>query len=601
MAKSTPSKTNRVRFVIFVLVGVLLMTSIITSDIPQRLREIGYGPTFTTITEPQKSPSIETGNLNEIAQIQLTVQPTRDISELSINSLVILSLTDGYFRHLFAYHPTDLPLTRITDGNWDDIQPAMYPNGDLIAFSSRKNGYWDIHIFNLLTGEQTSLTDTHTYDGAPSWSPDGQWIVYESYQNENLDILIQSVQDKSMSPIQLTGEPSADFNPSWSPGGRLIAFVSDRSGNMDIWLARLEGEGDRFINISQTPNLQENDPAWSPDGRYLVWSSNQNGTDSLFLWDSENPQTSPRLIGSGQVAAWNPDGNSILAGLIGPNQSYLSGYYTTTGTFYLPSIQLPGMLHGMDWNITTKKSLDVSGIYQHLNDNSNQYTCVAPEATTELGRFDIVALEDTKAPYPFLSAAILPQFEKSKKLIGEISGWDLLAELENAYVPITSPLSPGIVQDWHYTGRAISIPTAALQTGVLLACKEEISGLTYWRLFLKTHLQDGSQGKPITRLPWDFDARYSGDMTAYEQGGKNGSLPSGYWIDLTDVLSTQGWERLPADRSWRTYYPASHFNEFVITDELTWQEAMTQLYPPEALVTPTFVPTALITSGSTNP
>ncbi len=96
----------------------------------------------------------------------------------------------------------------------------------------------------------------------------------------------------------------------------------------------------------------------------------------------------------------------------------------------------------MDWSITTIKSLDVSGIYQHLNANSNQHTSVAPEATTELGRFDIVALEDTKAPYPFLSAAILPQFEKSKKLIGEISGWDLLAELENAYVPITSPLSP---------------------------------------------------------------------------------------------------------------------------------------------------------------
>ncbi|HNS38517.1 MAG TPA: hypothetical protein PKM01_12095, partial [Anaerolineaceae bacterium] len=39
------------------------------------------------------------------------------------------------------------------------------------------------------------------------------------------------------------------------------------------------------------------------------------------------------------------------------------------------------------------------------------------------------------------------------------------------------------------------------------------------------------------------------------------------------------------------YYPATRFNQFVMTGGLTWEAAMDQLYPVEALITPTYVPT----------
>jgi hypothetical protein len=39
--------------------------------------------------------------------------------------------------------------------------------------------------------------------------------------------------------------------------------------------------------------------------------------------------------------------------------------------------------------------------------------------------------------------------------------------------------------------------------------------------------------------------------------------------------------------NWRTYYPAARFNEFARIDGLTWLEAMLEIYPPEAIVTPT--------------
>ena len=62
-------------------------------------------------------------------------------------------------------------------------------------YSSRQNGYWDLYILDLETGEQTRLTDTPEYEGSPTWSPDGQWIAYERYNGVSLDIYLQSLTD----------------------------------------------------------------------------------------------------------------------------------------------------------------------------------------------------------------------------------------------------------------------------------------------------------------------------------------------------------------------------------------------------------------------
>jgi TolB protein len=85
-----------------------------------------------------------------------------------------------------------------------------------------------------------------------------------------------------------------------------------------------------------------------------------------------------------------------------------------------------------------------------------------------------------------------------------------------------------------------------------LVTREDFGSQTYWRVFLRSRFQDGSQGTPLHRIPWDFYARNSGDPRAYEQGGKlMESIPQGYWIDFTQIARGYGWERLPSLSSWR--------------------------------------------------
>jgi TolB protein len=128
--------------------------------------------------------------------------------------------------------------------------------------------------------------------------------------------------------------------------------------------------------------------------------------------------------------------------------------------------------------------------------------------------------------------------------------------------------------------------------------REDFGGQTYWRVYLKTRYQDGSQGAPIEGPTWDLEARYSGEPQVYEQGGAPAaSVPSGYWFDFTNLATSYGWERLPALVNWRTYFPGIRFNQFVYRDGLDWKSAMLQVYPVEILITPTLVapPTAAAT------
>ncbi len=146
-----------------------------------------------------------------------------------------------------------------------------------------------------------------------------------------------------------------------------------------------------------------------------------------------------------------------------------------------------------------------------------------------------------------------------------------------------------------YTGRGFALNPLPFSAGWLVAVREDYNGLTYWRIYARTRYQDGSQGIPLLVHPWDLDARHSGNTQAYEQGGAFAPIPQGYWVDITDLASRFGWQRLPALVNWRTYYAAARVNQFVVTGGLNWQNAMAQLYPVEAIATPTFVPTPTTT------
>jgi TolB protein len=500
-------------------------------------------------------------------------------------------MADNGYYHLFAYSPVNLPFTRLTNGLWDDTAPSLSPDGTKLAFASNRNQYWDLYQLDLQTGQVSRLTDSPSYENNPAWSPDSQWIVYEEYVEDNLEIFILSMVNPGQAPIRLTQDAGVDQYPAWSPGGRQIAFSSNRSGDDEIWLANLDtpGEG-RFINISQSAETDESHPAWSPDGTRLAWeSTGLERSSSIYLWDASQPSEPARYLAAGGWPAWNEQGSQIAVRIPAPNQNHLLAY-TLDGTITMPSTPIE-TLRGLAWRIVPINALAATFA------RAAEVTPSPPwqeqiQLITDLPnqRASVVKLADVEAPHPYLHDAVDEAFYALRaRLIAE-TNWDILANLENAYAPITSSLDPGLGDSWLYTGRAFALNPIPLNVGWMYINREEHNGQTWWRVFVRAQAQDGSQGEPLRHLPWDLSARYNLNPLAYEQGGAPiPSAPTGYWIDFTDLALQHGWQRLPALTTWRTYFKGAQFNQFVIPGGKTWREAMLELYPPEVLVTPTII------------
>lgn len=545
-------------------------------------------PTSTFLPTGTRTLTQPTIEVNTQTPYVITATPDTVDTPPATRGVFFLSFEEGGYFHLFAYSPQTLSFTRLTADSWDDITPALSPDGKLLTFSSRKNGYWDLYLLNLGSGDVLRLTDTPEYDAAPSWSPDGAWIAYDSYTKGGLDIFIRSVTDPKQAPFQLTINSASNTSPAWSPLGRQIALISNRSGEPDVWIADLDHAG-TFINVSHNPEAVETHPAWSPDGSKLAWASTdtETGLTGILVWDARNPDSPARWVGSGDWPVWQ-DNNNIASRLPAPNQTFLTGC-STTGTINIPPVLLPGELNGLSFGIT---DAEFPGHYQTaaqvtqpaLSDSGIKSQPILPSQ-----RLSLVTLSNVTAAYPQLNELAVTSFQGLRTWISEQTGWDALGNLENAFVPLTSPPDPGMGEDWLYTGRAITLNPALIQTYWMVVVRQDFGQQLYWRIYLRTTAQDGSQGMPLTQLPWDFTARTTSSF-AYENGGQlMKSIPAGYWLDLTSLAYQFGWQRLPALTNWRTYYSGARFNELVYSQGMDWRTAMLQLYPPDILVTPTIV------------
>ena len=197
----------------------------------------------------------------------------------------------------------------LTNNNAEDIYPAWSPDGKRIAFTSTRDGDFNLYVMDA-DGKNARQLTRHQgkYAYCACWSPDGKRIVY-SLRDQNK--LVAMLLDPNTGSERVLAENVWD--PAWSPDGKQIAFTKFTDTGYKIHTMDADALNER--DIGTDPNgLGWSYPAWSPDGKKLAFA-NQNGDDiELFVTDvdGKNKTRVTNLGGTNSFAAWSPDGKRLL-------------------------------------------------------------------------------------------------------------------------------------------------------------------------------------------------------------------------------------------------------------------------------------------------
>jgi TolB protein len=86
---------------------------------------------------------------------------------------------------------------------------------------------------------QRRLSFDGTYNDGAAWSPDGDLIAYTSRRDGQFQIAVTNV--VTLETRVLTSGPGENQSPTFSPDGRKIAYTSRRDGRFQIWVMDLDG------------------------------------------------------------------------------------------------------------------------------------------------------------------------------------------------------------------------------------------------------------------------------------------------------------------------------------------------------------------------
>ncbi|MBA2301472.1 MAG: PD40 domain-containing protein, partial [Acidobacteria bacterium] len=160
------------------------------------------------------------------------------------------------------------------EGTWMNVDVS--PDGKRVVFDLLGDIY-TMPIDGSGSAAATRIAGGATFDMQPRFSPDGRRIAFTSDRDGLWNIWTMDPDGKS--PTQISRDKRWFINsPTWSPDGAYIYarrhFVAERSlGAGEIWVFHSSGPSDGLQVTERTGSQKDNgEPDISPDGRYLYYS-----------------------------------------------------------------------------------------------------------------------------------------------------------------------------------------------------------------------------------------------------------------------------------------------------------------------------------------
>jgi Tol biopolymer transport system component len=174
-----------------------------------------------------------------------------------------------------------------------------------------QTGAPDIWLIELARGVTTRFTFDPAPDQGAVWSPDGTSIAFSSVRDGTWD-LYRKPSNGAGQDEMLLKESENEYVSDWSRDGRFITYDSLNSkGDWDVWVLPLFGDR-KPIPFVRT-EFNELNSRFSPDGRWISYVSNESGRYEVYVRPfpaSDRKWLVSRSAGSG--ASWRRDGKELF-------------------------------------------------------------------------------------------------------------------------------------------------------------------------------------------------------------------------------------------------------------------------------------------------
>jgi eukaryotic-like serine/threonine-protein kinase len=192
-------------------------------------------------------------------------------------------------------------------------EPAVSPDGSLVAYSAEEDGSHHLWVADTRTGATLQVTRGDADDRYPCWAPDGASILFSSDRHGGG---IFSISRLGSDVPRLVVADAAE--PAVSPDGTRIVFTRRPSAgsNYRIFLAELgDARQARQLTFDQDGLWEHHRPGWSNDGRSIVYQAH------MSIWKvGVDRKGATRLTRESQYCArpvWAPDGSIYYGSKIG--------------------------------------------------------------------------------------------------------------------------------------------------------------------------------------------------------------------------------------------------------------------------------------------
>jgi eukaryotic-like serine/threonine-protein kinase len=226
----------------------------------------------------------ETGNLlNTLSSgryIDLHISPDGNMLAVDFTS------PETQNRDIWIYDLDREFKTRFTFNSGIDRMPRWSPDGKQIAFSSNRNGTFDLFIKESSgASEEMSIFEHDSDLYISDWSRNGKYILINALeQTKNLWSIWVLPIEEGTDPYQFLSTEFNEYSARFSPDGRWVAYVSDISGRQEIYIRQFPGPG----AVWQISTNGASDPVWSPGGNEIFYTDLSNNLVASRIRNVDN-------------------------------------------------------------------------------------------------------------------------------------------------------------------------------------------------------------------------------------------------------------------------------------------------------------------------